>query len=159
MTRDIQVNEDTYQRLQDLVTPLFTMDDVIRRLLDNFDNTETEYISPPEETYTSEEHTTARGTKSELYRRAILESLYEMGGSGQVDATLRSVEEKLRPHLSVWDYEREKPDSTGEIRWRHAAHTARNGMAHKYGLLKNNSPRGVWELTPEGIAQAKSMTG
>ena len=135
MTRDIQVNEDTYQRLQDLVTPLFTMDDVIRRLLDNFDNTETEYIVLQKETYTSEEHTTVRGTKGELYRRAILESLYEMGGSGRVDATLRSVEEKLRPHLSAWDYERENPDSTGEIRWRHAAHTARSDMAHKYGLL------------------------
>ena len=39
-------------------------------------------------------------------------------------------------------------------RWRNAAQWARYSMVKK-GLLKSDSPRGIWELTDKGMQQAE----
>jgi hypothetical protein len=46
--------------------------------------------------------------------------------------------------------------TSGEIRWRNAVQWERNEMVRE-GLLKNDSPRGVWELTPKGIKAAEAQ--
>jgi restriction system protein len=70
--------------------------------------------------------------------------------------TLLAVEKKTKSMLKKVDYEplaseREMP------RWRNTAQWARNTIA-KEGLLKADSPRGIWEISEAGrqwLAQQK----
>ena len=90
-----------------------------------------------------------RTPESEYYR-PILQVLAEMGGSGQVAEVLDRVGEIMEPVLKEVD---DKPlASQGGIpRWRNAAQWARNSMVNE-GLLKADSPRGVWEVSDKGRA-------
>ena len=81
------------------------------------------------------------------YRRPILEALEEMGGRGKVDEVLRRVFEKVKTKLK--DVDREALPSAKELRWRNSARWQRQYMVND-GLLRNDSPRGVWEITEKG---------
>lgn len=87
-------------------------------------------------------------THEEAYFRSILQALDEMGGSGQVKDVLDRVGEIMKPLLKDVDYEplASSPDNP---RWRNAAQWARQSMVYD-GLLKNDSRRGVWEISDKG---------
>lgn len=87
-------------------------------------------------------------TPEEAYYKPILQALRDMGGSGKVAAVLDEVGKKMKSVLKKWDYEplSSNPDNP---RWRNAAQWARNSMVNE-GLLKNDSPRGVWEMSDKG---------
>lgn len=82
------------------------------------------------------------------YYRPILETLVAMGGSGRVAEVLDLVFEKMRPVLRDVDLEPLTSDPDN-FRWRNAAQWARHSMV-KEGLLKQDSPRGVWEISEAG---------
>src|SRR5438128_1218396 len=86
-------------------------------------------------------------TPQEVFRQPILEALHVKGGSSQTAEVLDRVGHILGNKLTSAD--RAKL-SHGEIRWRNTAQWERNVMVEE-GLLKRNSPRGVWELTEKGI--------
>lgn len=71
-----------------------------------------------------------------------------MGGSGKVSDVLDRVGEIMKPILKDVDYEplSSSPDNP---RWRNAAQWARQAMIYD-GLLKNDSPRGIWEISDKG---------
>jgi restriction system protein len=71
-----------------------------------------------------------------------------MGGSGRMSDVLDRVGELMKPDLKEVDY-KPLPSSPESPRWRNSAQWARNSMKHS-GLLKKDSPRGVWELTNAG---------
>lgn len=48
--------------------------------------------------------------------------------------------------------------SPDNLRWRNAAQWARNSMVQE-GLLKADSPRGVWEITDKGREMLKDTNG
>lgn len=87
-------------------------------------------------------------TPEEAYYQPILQVLLEMGGSGKVVHVLDRVGMKMKGKLKPCDYE---PLSSGpdNPRWRNAAQWARNSMVNE-GLLKNDSPRGIWEISEKG---------
>ena len=87
-------------------------------------------------------------TPEEAYRRPILQVLMEMGGSGRMAAVLDRVGKIMKPILKDVDYGMlsSSPDLP---RWRNAAQWARNSMV-KEGLLKSDSPHGVWEIRDKG---------
>jgi hypothetical protein len=87
-------------------------------------------------------------TREEVYYVPILQVLSDMGGSGKVAAVLDQVGKKMKGVLKKPDYE---PLASGpdNPRWRNAAQWARNSMVNE-GLLKNDSPRGVWEISDKG---------
>jgi restriction system protein len=89
-------------------------------------------------------------TREEAYYVPILQVLSEMGGSGKVADVLERVGKKMKGVLKKADYE---PLASGPdyLRWRNAAQWARNTMVNE-GLLKNDSPRGVWEISDKGKA-------
>ncbi|NLX21031.1 MAG: hypothetical protein GXY55_05075 [Phycisphaerae bacterium] len=93
-------------------------------------------------------------THESAYYRPILRVLDEMGGSGKVAEVLERVGRLMKPILKDVDYE---PLASGpdNPRWRNAAQWARNSMVNE-GLLKRDSPRGVWEITAEGQAMLTS---
>jgi len=95
----------------------------------------------------------ARGhrTLQQEFRWPILQALYGNGGSGRTAEVLDRVGEIVKSKLT--DADRRKL-AHGEIRWRNTAQWERNVMVDE-GLLKKNSPHGVWELTEKGIKLAE----
>lgn len=87
-------------------------------------------------------------TPESVYQRPILQALSALGGSGKVADVIDRVGKLMRPILKDVDHDplASSPDMP---RWRNTAQWARNAMV-KDGLLKADSPRGVWELTEAG---------
>jgi restriction system protein len=68
---------------------------------------------------------------------------------------LTGIEQLMKSVLKPVDYE-PLPSQPDSPRWRNTAQWERDTMV-KEGLLKSNSPRGVWEITEAGRqALAKS---
>ena len=95
----------------------------------------------------------ARGTRTPqaAFREPLMRVLYESGGSGKMSDVVDRVGDSMSEQLN--DVDRQKL-ATGEIRWRNAVQWERNELV-KEGLLKKDSPRGVWELTAKGIKVAE----
>ena len=87
-------------------------------------------------------------TREESYYVPILQILSAMGGSGKVADVLDRVGEKMKGTLKQWDYE-PLASSPDNLRWRNTAQWARNSMVNE-GLLKKDSPRGIWEISDKG---------
>jgi hypothetical protein len=69
---------------------------------------------------------------------------------------LEKVGAALRGQLRDVDSQSLKSDPT-RPRWNNTAQLARNTMVAD-GLLKNNSPRGVWEITAAGRERLRTST-
>jgi hypothetical protein len=78
----------------------------------------------------------------------ILRALEELGGTAPMQQVLETVGSAMKDQLREVDYQSLKSDP-GHPRWHNTAQWARNTMVRE-GLLKNNSPRGVWEITAAG---------
>ncbi len=89
-------------------------------------------------------------TPNQTYRRPILEALHELGGRAYANDVLKVVEEKVKPLLNEFDLQ--KLHSGMDIRWRNAAQWVRYALV-KEGLLKSDSPRGMWELSDKGVRE------
>ena len=96
-------------------------------------------------------------TPEARYRVPILRVLADMGGSGKVADVLDRVGKAMKPLLKAVDYKplASAPDNP---RWRNAAQWARNSMV-KEGLLKADSPRGVWAISPQGGEELRRHGG
>ena len=89
------------------------------------------------------------------YWPAILESLVELGGRAQRDKVITRVGEKLESTLTPADKQLLK--SGMDVRWKNRVAWQRLNMV-KQGLLRENSPRGVWEITDSGRKWLNSTT-
>lgn len=87
-------------------------------------------------------------TPEEAYYRPILQVLVELGGRAPMGQVLDRVGQMMRGVLRDVDHQplASYPDLP---RWRNAAQWARNSMVQE-GLLRNDSPRGVWEISDAG---------
>ena len=85
-------------------------------------------------------------------RRPLLEVLYRMGGKARRGAVRPVLEKRIARRLRPGDYE---PVSNGDPRWWSAASWARNQLKDE-GFLRNDSPRGLWELSEKGMSQAEA---
>jgi hypothetical protein len=88
-------------------------------------------------------------TREEAYYRPILEAIHFLGGSAPMSEVLDRVLQSMKGMLRDVDYEplASDPDMP---RWKNTAQWARNSMV-KEGLLRSNSPRGVWEISDTGV--------
>ena len=102
-----------------------------------------------------------RGNKlpQKEFRMPLLETLRDLGGKSAVKTIRERLEPKIAPRLAEADY---APVSTGEPRWWNAACWERHDLVRD-GLLKNDSERGVWELSERGrqflASRRQSATG
>ena len=85
-------------------------------------------------------------TKQEAFRKPLLESISELGGSAPMQDVINLVEHKMRHRLTKHDQE---IINNGRRRWDNSVRWLRQGLCDE-GLLKKNSPRGIWELTDKG---------
>jgi len=90
-----------------------------------------------------------RGIKTPLirYRVPILQALVDLGGQGKASIVLERVYQQMEDVFVPADLE--ELSSLQEKRWRNTAQWARAKMI-KEGLLREDSPRGVWEISEKG---------
>ena len=88
-----------------------------------------------------------------FYRPLILKALAEMGGKGRAKEVLEQVFEMAEPYMKPEDRERLK---SGDVRWHKNANWQRYYMIRD-GLLRPDSPQGIWELTEAGWREAKKL--
>lgn len=87
-------------------------------------------------------------TPESAYYQPILKALDGLGGRARMNDVLDRIEELMHGRLSEVDYQ--PLNSDPEVpRWRNAAQWARSQMV-KEGLLKDDSPRGIWEISDGG---------
>lgn len=86
------------------------------------------------------------------YELPILQSLAEAGGSGKARDITQEVGKRLADRLTEVDHQ---PLKAGDIRWENRVAFVRLKLKDR-GLLKSDSPRGVWELTDAGLDAAKA---
>jgi restriction system protein len=91
-----------------------------------------------------------RGLRTPLVKFVIpiLESIIELGGKAETKNILELVHSKMKGILNSYDYE-SLPFNSLQKRWINTAQWARYIMVNE-GLLANNSPRGIWEITEKG---------
>lgn len=92
----------------------------------------------------------ARGlrTPEDAFRTPILQALVELGGSGDINKVIDLVGTQMEGTLNRYDRQQMPSDPT-QIRWRNTAQWCRLALVRE-GLLRADSPRGVWEISPEG---------
>jgi restriction system protein len=87
-------------------------------------------------------------TRETVYFKPILQVLSQMGGVGEMGEVLERLPKVMKGTLTEIDYEPLAPNS--EVpRWWNTAQWAYSAMTQA-GLLKADSPRGVWEMTEAG---------
>lgn len=92
----------------------------------------------------------ARGarTPESAFRIPILRVLHTYGGRATTSQVLDELAVIMKDRLKDVDHER-LPSTPSTMRWQNAAQWARQALVDQ-GLMKNNSPRGIWELSDAG---------
>jgi restriction system protein len=90
---------------------------------------------------------TGTRTPEDDFRYPILEIIHEMGGSGKTGDILEKVYTQMKDDFLPADFE--VIESVNEERWRNTAKWTRKRLKDE-GLLKSNSPRGIWEISEKG---------
>jgi hypothetical protein len=96
-------------------------------------------------------------TPEGAYYGPILRALDERGGSAPIGDVLNRVGEMMREALKPVDRQ-PMPSDPSQPRWRNAAQWARHALVQR-GLLKDGSPRGVWELSDAGRREIRRSEG
>jgi hypothetical protein len=87
-------------------------------------------------------------TREAAYFKPILQVLNQMGGFGDMAEVLERIPKLMKGTLTDIDFE--PLASNSEVpRWWNTAQWAQNSMVQA-GLLKPDSPRGIWEMTEAG---------
>lgn len=87
-------------------------------------------------------------TPPDAFRYPILEALDRLEGAGRVRDVFRIVEEIMADQLNIYDYQ-PLPSDPNSVRWKNTVSWERYNMVQD-GLLAEDSPRGVWEITDAG---------
>jgi hypothetical protein len=89
------------------------------------------------------------------YCLPILKALEECGGSLATSDVLRQVDRLMGDELRLIDKSRR---SDGQFYWENRTHDMRRELVNK-GLMKVDSPRGIWEISEEGREYLRTSIG
>lgn len=99
-------------------------------------------------------HTKTYGGKQvKEYYVPILEALMGNGGKATQSEVFDIIEREMKDEFIDIDLETLEDGYTK--RWQKKVAFAKYNMVHKEGLLKDNSPRGVWEISENGMEYLK----
>ncbi|HOP95056.1 MAG: winged helix-turn-helix domain-containing protein [Dictyoglomaceae bacterium] len=102
--------------------------------------------SESKEPYRSTKREKGAITPQRAYEIPILEILYKSGGRARISEVHKKIEEKMKDIFTEKDKESLQ---SGTIRWEKNVDWCRYELVQK-GLLRNDSPNGIWELSEEG---------
>jgi len=88
-------------------------------------------------------------TPEQAYRIPILKALVELGGEAPMQEVLKKVYEQMKTILKPVDLEPLPSDPKKNPRWKNTAMWERFNMVRD-GLLRGDSPRGIWAITERG---------
>ncbi len=86
-------------------------------------------------------------TPVQAYWQPILKTIVEMGGRGRREKIIEAVGKKMSGILTAADYDTLSDGNV--IRWRNRVAWQASNMRAR-GFIKNDSPRGIWEITDDG---------
>ena len=95
------------------------------------------------------------GTPTDAFRLPILQALMEMGGKAPRVQVFARIHEMMNDQMKAHDI---ACVPSGSVRWHGKAQSARQAMVRE-GLIRDDSPHGVWEITEAGrqaLAKARS---
>ena len=81
-----------------------------------------------------------------------MEVIYERGGDASGRDVYPALRERMKRYLTPGEFER---IGSGNDKWRKAVKSARDHLVQE-GYLRDDSPRGVWALSDEGVALVES---
>jgi len=84
-------------------------------------------------------------TKKEVFRDEIIDALRILGGSETNKEVIDIIEDRMKDKLLPGDFEK---GARGMLVWKINVHWERNSMREE-GILRSDSPRGIWELSEE----------
>lgn len=145
----IRISDATFTRLQAHAKPLEdTADDVVRLALDALDKQKGVAPASPKP-----KRSRRRGNKTPQrdFRQPLMKVLLDMGGSGDLQDIRKRMLPMVKDRLTDDDYELV---STGDERWWNATCWERSDLV-KEGLFRDDSPRGVWELSDKGFKEVR----
>jgi Mrr restriction endonuclease-like protein len=177
MTLTIRIDDDVFEALKSHAEPLVdTPNSVLRRLLGLASNRErpadeVEESPAPEEGSPPAQRRgrkPPRGSRKgsrrrarpgsiladEEYERPILQILSEKGGRAPTREVIDALGELLNGRLTATDRE---TLGSGQVRWRNRAQFVRLRLVER-GDMAKDSPRGVWEITDQGVRRADGVS-
>ena len=89
------------------------------------------------------------------FRVPLLLGLLQLGGSAPAKTVRGVMEPIMAPRLSAGDYE---SVATGDPRWWNAICWERSDLV-KDGLLRDDTDRGIWEISEKGRKYLQKKTG
>ncbi len=90
------------------------------------------------------ERSSSPRTGMKVFREYIIRALRKFGGRAQAAEVMDEVERQIKDKLQPGDFKTLRDGKT--IAWQNRAHWERLRMV-KEGVLRSNSPRGIWELS------------
>jgi hypothetical protein len=143
----IRISQQTWDRLKTYATPLEdTADDVVNIALDAFEATRPKGLRLAR-------HSTAaslpkkKSERPQRAERAALKKFQTLGGKAYSREVRKTIERVVAPMLGKADYELV---SNAQPRWWNAICSVRNDLIRQ-GLFRNDSERGIWELSERGF--------
>lgn len=156
----IRISQQTWDRLKTYATPLEdTADDVVNIALDALEAAGRKRLRIARHS-TAAPLPSKRGKRTPLkkFRAPLLETLYRLGGKAYSREIRKTIERLVAPMLGKADYELV---SNAQPRWWNTICSVRNDFIRQ-GLFRNDSERGIWELSKQGFelmrAQAEDRT-
>ncbi len=146
MSPTIRVDDEVFKELQRQAQPFVdSPNDVLRRVL-GLNHSHRRSVRRPRAPAGSV-------TPEREYRPLILKALVKRAGSAPRREVLKSVKEALNGRFKPRDLEH---TFSGPFVWETWASWERKNMVDD-GLLKPDSQRGIWELTPSGRIEAGKL--
>jgi restriction system protein len=142
----IRVSDATWARLENHAKGFQKPEDVMNLALDALDE-KTGHSSPKQQKRTATKKAALGGMLPQReFRQPLMKTLMDLGGTAQVSDIREVMKKKMASRLSEADL---APVTSGEPRWWNAICWERANLVRE-GLFKDNSPRGVWELSEKG---------
>ena len=137
----IRISDELFREIQKYAEPL----------VDNFETALWKAIGKNKKGQPIRRRKGKSGASGELtppkdFWRPVLEALVERGGRASRQEVHNAVEQKMKGQLKSGDFE---VNRDGTVKWTKQVDYQRLAMVHE-GLLRNNSARGVWEITDSG---------
>jgi hypothetical protein len=142
----IRISDATYAHLQRHAKPFEdSPESIIVKALTALDMMTTGESAPAVRTDSNKRKDGAKLPQKE-FRFPLLYVLLELGGSAPAKAVRERIEPLMKSQLGEGDYE---SVSTGDPRWWNAVCWERSELV-KEGLMRDDSIRGVWEISESG---------
>jgi hypothetical protein len=151
----IRISQQTWERLKTYATPLEdTADDLVNVALDALEaarrkgrHIARDSIAAPLPKRKSDQPKRRKRAPLKKFRAPLLDTLYRLGGKAYSREVRKMIERLVAPMLGKGDYELV---SNAQPRWWNAICSVRNELIRE-GLFRNDSERGIWELSKQGF--------